>query len=266
MSKAEKLYQKVKDDYNLIADHFSQTRQWQWSEFSDFKPYLHSGQSVLDLGCGNGRLYFSFLKDLNLEYHGIDINERLIGIAREAAKADTCHSRAGGNLKGAINNNNVDSCFRRNDKKGSASLCYFKVGNIATLTYPDNYFDVIFCIATFHHLPSKELRLKALNEIKRVLKPDGYLLMTNWYWWQSFPWKYFFNKFFWKNSWNDLFIPWKNQKGEVITDLYYHAFTINELKKIINDSGLNIEKIYLFDKEKKTRKKSRINLISIVKK
>jgi len=238
MSKAKKLYQKVKDDYNLIADHFSQTRKWQWPEFSDFKPYLKNGQRVLDLGCGNGRLYFSFLKDLNLEYHGIDVSERLIGVANRESRIANRES----------------------------PQTDFQVGEMIDLPYEDNYFDIIFYIATFHHLPSKQLRLKALSEIKRVLKPGGYLLMTNWYWWQKFPWKYFFNKLFWKISWKDLFITWKNPQGEVITDLYYHAFTKNGLRKLVNNSGLRIEKVYLFDKEKKAKKKSRINLITIAKK
>lgn len=240
MFNPNKLLQKVREDYNKIADHFSQTRQFSWPEFFDFKPYLKPGQRVLDLGCGNGRLYFSFLKDLNLEYHGIDNSERLIVIARSRGR---------------------DSRFTIRDSLNPN----FIIGEIIKLPFQDNYFDIILCIATFHHLPSKELRQKALNEIKRVLKPGGYLLMTNWYWWQKFPWQYFFNKWWQKISWNDLFIPWKNQKGEV-TDLYYHAFTKKELGKIINESGLRIEKIYLFDKEKKTKKKSRINLITIAKK
>jgi len=41
-------------------------------------------------------------------------------------------------------------------------------------------FDVIFFIASFHHLDSFEKRKKVLSETKKLLKEDGIIFMTNW--------------------------------------------------------------------------------------
>jgi len=38
----------------------------------------------------------------------------------------------------------------------------------------------IFCIATLHHLPDEESRKKALFEMKRVLKKNSYVFLTDW--------------------------------------------------------------------------------------
>ncbi len=43
------------------------------------------------------------------------------------------------------------------------------------LAFPDNYFDVVHEWAVFHHMPDYE---KGLEEIHRVLKPNGVLLLT----------------------------------------------------------------------------------------
>jgi len=267
MLKIEKIFQKIKNDYNSIADHFSQTRQGAWQEFDDFKPYLKNGQRVLDLGCGNGRLYYSLLKDFNLEYHGIDLSERLIEIAKQSKKLVTSPvipAKAGIYIGSQIANE--DSCFRRNDNSLEQRICEFKAGDITKLPYADNSFDKVFCIATFHHLPSKKTRLKALKEMNRVLRPGGYLLMTNWYWWQKFPSKYFFNNFWQKNSYKDLFIPWRDSDGRIITKLYYYGFTGKELKGLFKKIGFKIKKNYLQDRKKPKVKKSLVNIVSVCQK
>ena len=41
---------------------------------------------------------------------------------------------------------------------------------------------------------------------------------------------------------NDLFVPYKDSSGKVLAKRYIHAFTIKELRKLINQSGFKIEK------------------------
>lgn len=41
-------------------------------------------------------------------------------------------------------------------------------------------FDVIFFIASFHHLTDFKAREKTLKYAKELLKPDGAIYMTNW--------------------------------------------------------------------------------------
>ena len=50
-----------------------------------------------------------------------------------------------------------------------------KGSDCASLQFPDNSIDLLFCHQTFHHLVEQE---KALAEFWRVLKPGGYLLFA----------------------------------------------------------------------------------------
>ncbi|MGB0894299.1 MAG: class I SAM-dependent methyltransferase [Parashewanella sp.] len=46
------------------------------------------------------------------------------------------------------------------------------------LPFPDNQFDLVFNFAVFHHIPKWQ---KAIEEVHRVLKPNGFLLIEDLY-------------------------------------------------------------------------------------
>jgi tRNA (uracil-5-)-methyltransferase TRM9 len=52
-------------------------------------------------------------------------------------------------------------------------------GDARRLPFPDSTFDAIMMIAVIHHIDPAE-HVTILNEIKRVLKPGGTCLITNW--------------------------------------------------------------------------------------
>lgn len=52
-------------------------------------------------------------------------------------------------------------------------------GDALKLPYDDNSFDAIIMIAVIHHINPNEHNI-VLNEISRVLKPDGKCFITNW--------------------------------------------------------------------------------------
>jgi len=78
----------------------------------------------------------------------------------------------------------------------SAENITFKVGSICSIPYPDGFFDKVFCISTLEHINYRaEIakrnipdtspsgledcpRIKAFNEMLRVLKPGGILMLT----------------------------------------------------------------------------------------
>ena len=74
---AKYLLNKTKEDYNLIADDFSRTRENIWEEIRFL--FDNKKERVLDLGCGNAR-YYQLLK--NTDYTGVDFSEKLIEIAK----------------------------------------------------------------------------------------------------------------------------------------------------------------------------------------
>ncbi|MCD6109280.1 class I SAM-dependent methyltransferase [bacterium] len=207
---AKKLLKKVHDDYLEIADSFSKTRNHPWHEFSSFKKYIKEGDRILDLGCGNGRLY-TFLKDIkNISYTGIDNNETLITYAQKNYPSTN-----------------------------------FVVGNLLQIPFHDEA-DILFSIASLHHIPSSDLRNKSIQETNRVLKKNGYAIFTVWNLFQKRYRRHIIKSLFnfivhfGEYDWNDTFIPW----GKTNIKRYYHAFTPNELRKLFKKNGFNIVKMF----------------------
>lgn len=53
----------------------------------------------------------------------------------------------------------------------------FKVGSVLKIPFKENFFDFIIFSEVVEHIPSGTEK-KAISEIKRVLKPNGYLLIS----------------------------------------------------------------------------------------
>lgn len=213
--------------YNQFASEFSASRQNLWPELLEFKKYLKDGIKVLDLGCGNGRLV-SLLKDYKIDYVGSDISESLLNYAKKQEK-------------GKINE------FR------------FVESDMMKLDFPKESFDIIFMIASFHHLENKKQRLELLQNMNFWLKKDGILVMTNWNLWEKHNFKKYFKCLFdfsMSKTFRDFIIPFKNNRGESLGKRFYHSFTKSEIEKLIKKTGFNIIDNKYSDKKK--------NLITIV--
>ena len=216
---AEYLLNKTKEDYNLIAEDFSRTRERLWEELGFlFEDYLSPGEKVLDLGCGNGR-YLEFFRKKNIEYFGVDSSEKLIKIAK--------------NKYPEVN---------------------FKVGDALKLSFPDNFFDKIYSIAVLHQVPSDSFRLQFLKEVKRVLKPKGLLILTVWKFHEIdelyLLFKYTILKLIGKSKFDrkDIFEPW----GKKI-ERYYHCFSGKELVDLVKKTEFKIKKSGVVKNERGNR-------------
>lgn len=213
------MLKKTRRDFNLIAPDFSRTRWRMWPEFKNFREYVEDGDKVLDAGCGNGRL-LELLGDKDIDYVGVDFSENLIKIAQKK------HPQY-----------------------------KFLVGDVLDLSLEDNSFDVVFSVAVLHHIPSKEFRQKVLEEVRRVLKPQGTLILTVWdVWGKKKAWlnvlKYGFLKILGKTKLDflDVLVPWGKK-----TLRYYHYFTKTELINLVNKAGFEIEDRGLVQNKKRTR-------------
>lgn len=229
MSQAQKFIDENKKVYNDIASHFSATRQVLWDDLKDLEHFAHFGDAILDIGCGNGRLYQMFA-NLSTTYTGIDQSEGLIEKARE--------------------------------KFPEAK---FVVAPMTELPLEDASFDVIYCIAAFHHLSTEELRLQALGEMKRVLKPGGKVIMTNWN--AQSNWAVAKVK---KGDWSigedpDHFIvPWKNSKKEVKGLRHYWLLTPEHLVDLASQAGLSVQEQYYVSRGERVGIHRGMNLVSII--
>ena len=213
---AQYLIKKTKDDYDTIAGEFDRTRAYCWEGLEQFARYAHAGDRVLDFGCGNGRL-FSLFREKSVSYVGADQSCALIDVARKKYAAE--------------------------ERKGMAEFVCLVNG---ALPFPDASFDCIFSIAALHHIPSKELRERLLQEFERVLKPNGCVVITVWNLWQK-KYRALIMRHTLKKLMGilpldlfDVFIPWKTGKQETMAERYYHCFTIRELLVLLKSAGFHI--------------------------
>lgn len=207
---ADKILNETEAGYDLMAEKFSETRKHFWRGLEFIKDYVKDGDKILDYGCGNGRL-LELLWNKKIDYTGIDVSRKLINIAKSKYPG-------------------------RN---------FYKTFGVQKLPYPDNYFNTVYSIAVFHHLPSRELRKKTAEELHRIAKPEGHVIVTVWNLWQG---KYlkniiinYINKLIYgcKLDWNDCYISFKDNKGNVF-NRYHHAFTKKELNEIFSGVGFDV--------------------------
>lgn len=109
---------------------------------------IDKSTKILDVGCGRGDITLYLGRNAK-EAVGIDYSEEAIKLANSTKK-------------------NFPLTIREK--------VYFKVMNVRTLSFPDNYFDIVVCIDVLEHLYREEVE-KAMREIKRVLKKDGILFI-----------------------------------------------------------------------------------------
>ena len=104
---------------------------------------------MLDFGTGTAALSL-LAKQLSprSEIIGIDVDQKIIGIAREKIKA----------LKAEISIDRYDG---------------------STLPYPDGHFDKVMSSLVFHHL-TRGQKDRSLKEIRRVLNSAGELHVADW--------------------------------------------------------------------------------------
>lgn len=122
--------------------------QWQQKTFNnytnvkkEFSDYLKNGPlNILDIGCSTGlcgQNVFDMKRD---HYIGIDITPKYIEYARQVYKQGE-----------------------------------YMVMDGRKLEFPDQSFDIVSFIGVVHHMEDEIIKA-CLQEVKRVLKPAGYLL------------------------------------------------------------------------------------------
>ncbi len=103
-----------------------------------------------------------------------------------------------------------------------------QLSDMTKLPFENKSFDGIISIASFHHLSTIERRIECLKEMKRVLKPDGRILLSVWSINQTHN-----NKLNNKFKYGDNIIPWKNNKGDIIGNRYYYIFNLQEIYSLL---------------------------------
>lgn len=118
--------------------HLINKRPW-------FLNYLSKNDIILDLGCHNGQNTIKAAKIVQ-EAVGVEIDEESLSFAR----------------------------FQQGLKK--VKNVTFNFGNLEKkLNFKNNYFDKVLLLDVLEHLTNRDSILK---EVRRILKPDGFLLLA----------------------------------------------------------------------------------------
>lgn len=219
--------------WDKIADQWYEFRHYPLPEVKDFSFFVARQpielnrknkslkKNILDVGAGCGRNLLPF-KDHNL--FAIDFSKEMI------------------------------KQTKRYSKKFSLDIKAIKA-SATDIPFDDNKFDAIICIALLPCLKKGD-REKCLEEMKRVLKPNGYMLISVWNRWQM---RFFPNNILFSN----IYVPW-HRRTEILKR-HYHLFTEGELKKLIEKNGLKIIKIFR-DKNYKGFKAFSPNIFAVIQK
>jgi SAM-dependent methyltransferase len=98
--------------------------------------------SILEIGCGMGRMLYATENRFNKTY-GIDIDEGMIKFAKKLPPYNS----------------------KRNE--------FIVSDGLGTINLSNDIISYAISIICFQHMPYKDIQIKYINEIERVLKPNG---------------------------------------------------------------------------------------------
>ena len=178
----------VKNVYNTIASEFDTTRYRPWTCVEEFLDTIPKGSIIGDIGCGNGKNMLYRKDCLN---YGCDFSESLVNI-----------------------------CLQKNLNV----IC----GDILDIPYKNDSFDYTICIAVLHHLSTVEKRKKAIEELERVTKKGGKILVLVWAFEQEEQSRIKFTT-------QENFVDWRDKQQNLLGKRYYYVFQKNELESLVDE-------------------------------
>jgi len=208
------------EEYRKISSRYSVLKKKPWKDFQSYISYLKtkfqlpSSGILIDIGSGNGR-NLELFKDQDLQMVASDLSLELLQTMIPLP----------------------------------SHKIYIANNDMRFLPIKHNSADFVICIATIHHLENEKEVIKALEEIASILKQNGLIILSCWRRWKPdtihkmlldlvrLPYKKLVQKS-WRHG--DIFLPWLNEKREIIAKRYYHLFTKKELIRVINKSNLKI--------------------------
>lgn len=204
----------VRTTYERIAEPFAASREEPWPEVLSFASSLPEPARIADVGCGNGR-HARSLASSGHRVFAVDFARNLLLIGRRGSRG-----RVWGTHIAWI--------------QAEASL----------LPLRDGTMDAAICVAVLHHLPSREERVRALRELRRILTSRGRLFVSVWALDQPrFRKAVDARRHLPPGIQGDVEVPWTMPDGVVIPR-YYHLFQEGELEELIIESGLYGERFF----------------------
>lgn len=146
--------------YQTFASQFSNTRMRLQPGVRSILERLSSSESILDLGCGNGYLAGQVAERLpGISYTGLDNSPDLLALAQRACPGQhniTFHMAD-------LSTNHWDNILLESLSIDSTTQ-----------------FDTILAFAVLHHIPGEALRVNVLKKVRKLLKPGGQFIHSEW--------------------------------------------------------------------------------------
>lgn len=213
-----KLLNNLQQMYDESSQYWSSTRQKKyretgtanWPVIQQQLDNLKTGGSILDVGCGNGRL-ISGIKP-NIKYVGIDFSK---GLLNEAKKLYPAYDFRFADIT-------EDSMWNELPK-----------------------FDAVFSIAVLHHIPERDQQLFVVKAIKEHIKSEGKLVLSVWNLWQEKFLQYHLDSAQLKKvnkRWVE--VPFQNKWKR-----FCFQMDIPYLMELMHESGFEVEEIFFADRQ-----------------
>jgi ubiquinone/menaquinone biosynthesis C-methylase UbiE len=136
----------MEDPYHQVASYYDRLFEPMNKGFKvvGIKMFPPSeGMSILDVGCGTGT-HLELYQGYNCHLYGLDLSPAMLEVAR-----------------GRLGN--------------TAQL---DLGDATSMPYEDDKFDLVIAMLLLHEM-APEIRIAVLNEIKRILKAIGHVLLID---------------------------------------------------------------------------------------
>lgn len=202
------LTNQVQSFYDQVGDYFSHTRGWLWPEMLPYLNILKENDTVLDVGCGNGRLLGGLAK--NTSYVGVDFSKSLLANARRL---------------------HPNSTFIEGDILSEST--WQKLPIVSAL----------FCVAVLHHIPRRKLPF-LFQMFARHTKKGGLVYVSSWNLWQK---RYLRHHLSLRSIWEkfktheirSVLVPFQKTTMRYCVSYFHHDF-----EKPARQSGFVLEKAF----------------------
>ena len=204
--------------YKQHAADFSDSRNYSQPGIVRSLKMLGAYNSLLDIGCGNGRVLLEANKTQSkYKYVGIDFSAEMMS--------------------------NAPIC-------SNAIFICLDITSHNWMTRFQKPFDVVVCFSVLHHIPGQKNRLQVLNNIYKTLKPGGYCANSVWQFLEAtrlrrkiVPWE---TVGLTKQSVEDAdyLIDWKRGDYGI---RYVHHFSPRSLINLCKVAGFQVEKSFHSD-------------------
>lgn len=184
----------VVDTYRDIGEYFAVTRAYLWECVTVAIKALPPNSIVVEVGCGNGKNLKALQDRTDIIAIGCDITPYFVNISQTKT---------------------VDT---------------FQATNMA-LPVRSRTADLVLSIAVLHHFDTENRRRQALDEILRVVRPGGRVLIQVWAKEQPKRSRRTFNT-------GDNLVGWDNPDKSMYRERFYHVFTEGELESLVCSSSV----------------------------